>query len=85
MSSREPSTAKGASLAGLEPNLSSLTEAITTSVLRAVASREEFRQNLGRGDGILVWEPIIRCGGRLILAKGQLQNVLNQQQFDVQG
>ena len=85
MSSKEPTASRSANVASPEPTLSSLTEAITTSVLRAVASREEFKHAFGRGDGILVWEPIIRAGGRLILGKAQLQGLLDAQQFDAQG
>lgn len=68
-----------------EPSFSQLTEAITASVLRAVASREEFRKGLAREDAVLVWEPHIRFGGRLVLGRGELGKVLGQQQFDVQG
>lgn len=68
-----------------ESALGPLAEAITTSVLRAVAARGEFGKFLERDDSIVIWEPIIRAGGRLILGRGALENLVNRQQFDAQG
>jgi hypothetical protein len=61
-------------------DLGQLAETITGSVLRAVGSREEFRNAFKEEDSIFMFRPEIWAGGWVILAKGgQIQNVLNQQ------
>jgi len=63
-----------------EATVSELAEAITAAVLRAAAAQEDFRRQLGGENVALYWEPIIRWGGRLLVAKGaQIPGLLNQQ------
>jgi hypothetical protein len=58
--------------------LSDLTEAITRSVLRAIAGQEDFKKNMGKEDVFIVCEPLLRFGGRFILGKGQIPSIIGQ-------
>jgi len=60
-----------------ESALSEITEAITASVLRAISSHDELRRHMANTDAVVIWEPIIRAGGRFILGRGQIQSILN--------
>ena len=53
-----------------EVNLGPLAEEITTSLLNAIERHKGFERLLSDGRGALVVDPMIRYGGRLILALG---------------
>lgn len=61
-----------------EISLSDLTEAVTRSVLRAMAGQDEFKKSMGKDDAFIICEPILRFGGRFILGKGQLPSIIGQ-------
>lgn len=76
---------KGLLGGGGDPSLGQLAETITSSVLRAIAAREELRSHLSHDDSILIWEPVIRAGGKLVLAKGKIQQVLTMAAHESHG
>jgi len=65
-----------------DATLGGIAEAISSSMFRAVAAREEFKDLLSRDDAALVIEPWIRCGGRIFIIKGNVANFVRQTQSE---
>lgn len=62
-----------------DPAVGEMAEAITRSVLRAMASREEVQKILRFDDSFVLARPWIIHGGIFLYGRGQVQNVVATQ------